>query len=67
MRLIEFFAQSYDGRRREFRGGQPWFPTHTHTGEKLGWFGRLTYGWMWTDDPEIARIHAEQDRREGRD
>jgi len=42
------------------------FPTHTHTGEPLGFFGRLTYGWLWTNDQEIARMHEEQDRREGR-
>lgn len=43
------------------------FPTHTHLGVKLGLIGRLTYGWLWTDDPEVARIHYEQDVKEGKE
>ncbi len=38
----------------------------THLGTRLGPFGRLTYGTVWTDDPEISRMHDELDRTEGR-
>ena len=42
-------------------------PRASHLEKNLGIFGRLTFGWLWTDDPEVDQIHAEQDIREGRD
>lgn len=43
-----------------------WLPTYTHRGETLGWWGRLTYGWLWVDDPRLALLHDRQDQKEGR-
>ena len=42
------------------------FPRLSQAGTKLGVFGRLTVTWLWTDDPEVARQHAELDRTESR-
>ena len=28
----------------------------SHTGEKLGFFGRLTFEWLWTDDPYFGEL-----------
>lgn len=65
--LRKFFEYNpITGRYGALRRGIKQLPTHTHTGEELSWLGRLTYGWLWTFDPEIARIHDEQDKREGR-
>jgi hypothetical protein len=60
----EFFEKKSDGRRGELKVNG--LPTHTDTGKKLSWFGRLTYGWLGTDDHEVAKMHEEQDRKEGR-
>jgi hypothetical protein len=42
-------------------------PRSSFLGQNLNLFGRLTFGWLWTDDPEVARVHQEQDTREGGD
>jgi len=42
-------------------------PRASHREKNLGLFGRVTFGWLWTDDPEVDRIHAEQDIRDGRE
>ncbi len=32
---------------------------YTPYGNRLGLFGRLTYGWLWTDDPRYGEIDYE--------
>ena len=66
--LLDYFRKdAKTGRRGSLQGTKAKrLPTHTHLGEPLGIIGRLTYGWLWTHDPKIARMHEEQDRREGR-
>jgi|AntRauTorckE6833_2_1112554.scaffolds.fasta_scaffold205114_1 hypothetical protein len=42
-------------------------PETSTAGHTLGLFGRLTYRWLWTDDPKLGEIDqqldAESDQR----
>lgn len=39
---------------------------YSPAGKRLGVWGRLTVGWLWTDDPNVAQMHEHQDREERR-
>jgi hypothetical protein len=34
-------------------------PMYSHRNERLGLFGRLTYGWLYTDDPYFGALDDE--------
>ena len=37
-------------------------PRKSATGQVLGIGGRLTFGWLWTDDPKYGELDEELDQ-----
>lgn len=40
-------------------------PQESDAGHKLGILGRLTHGWLWSDDPALGELDEEL-RRQGK-
>jgi hypothetical protein len=42
------------------------FPRLSQAGKQMTILERITNQWLWTDDPDIVRLHEQQDLREGK-